>query len=580
MPATDLRALLIAIALASGCCPGPPVPLDTGPGELEDTGGPPRDEDGDGWTVAAGDCDDGDSSIHPEAYDPYYDGVDSDCAGNDDFDADGDGWDSEAHNPGGGDCDDQDPAVNPGTDEVPDNGLDDDCDGAVDDLLDLDQQRVILGQDSGSRAGLSVAAAGDVDGDGLDDILVGAQHTPQGSLNGAAYVLLGPVTAAGTLDEADSILHGNDGAMAGASLAGIGDMDGDGLDDLVVGAWLDDSHDSSDLGVAYIWYAADGLPDEESLEKASGTLSSWNHQPWAGRWVAPAGDLDNDGLADVVVTALDERSEDEEPRATAWLWHGPVYDNPSVDGGDAALQAEPNAMESLDGFGAVGVGDVSGDGLDDMFAGWASAPDAGNRAGAAYLVHSPIDGTIALQDADATWIGSESLDLLGWDVAAAGDVDGDGTADVVVGAYGFGEGGAAFMLSGASLGERAITDAECTLLAEGVDDQAGMAVGGAGDVDADGRSDVLVGAPGHSSVAAFAGAAYLVLGPCSGSVDLGAASQRIYGEKLGDTLGSAVAGAGDVDGDGRDDWLVGVPGDDQAGQDAGVVILVHGMDLP
>ena len=149
-----------------------------------------------------------------------------------------------------------------------------------------------------------------------------------------------------------------------------------------------------------------------------------------------------------------------------------------------------------------------------------------------------------------------------------------------MGAYGFGEGGAAFLLSGASRGEQAITAAGCTLLAEGPVDQAGMAVGGAGDVDGDGRDDVLVGAPGHGSVAAFAGATYLVTGPCSGSVDLGTASQRLYGETLGDTLGSAVAGAGDVDGDGFADWLVGVPGDDRAGQEAGAAILVHGMDLP
>lgn len=193
---------------------------------------------------------------------------------------------------------------------------------------------------------------------------------------------------------------------------------------------------------------------------------------------------------------------------------------------------------------------------------------------------SPIHGTIALRDADATWVGSESFDMLGWDLAAAGDMDGDGTAELLVGAYGHGEGGAAFVLSGTTRGEHAISEAACTLVAEAAGDQAGMAVGGAGDVDDDGLADVLVGAPAHSGVAGYGGAAYLVAGPCSGSLDLGSADQRIYGENIGDTLGSAVAGAGDVDGDGYADWLVGVPGDDQAGQEAGAAILVHGMDLP
>jgi hypothetical protein len=580
MLATEPLALMLGLLLASGCCPGPPIPVDTGPGEPEDTGGPPRDEDGDGWSVAAGDCDDGDATVHPEAYDPYYDGVDSDCAGDGDFDADGDGYNSEAEAPGGGDCDDLDPATNPGVDEVPGNGVDDDCDGAVDDLLAIDQQRLLLGQEASARAGFSLAGAGDVNGDGLADLLVGALQTPQGALNGAAYVLLGPTTAAGTLDEADSILHGNDGSWAAASLAGLGDMDGDGLDDLAVGAWMDDGHDLYDLGVAYLWYAADGLPDEESLEKASGMLICYDDQPWTGRWVAPAGDVNGDGLADVVVTALDASSDDEDPRATAWIWHGPVYNGRSVADGDAALQAEPSASESLEGFGALGVGDVDGDGLDDLLAGWAGASEVAAWAGAAYLVQSPVDGTIALADADATWLGEAAFDMLGWDLAAPGDVDGDGTADLLVGAYGYGEGGAAFLLSGTTRGEHTISEAACTLLAEAAGDQAGMAVGDAGDVDADGRGDLLVGAPAHSGGVAYGGAAYLVLGPCSGSMDLGSADQRLYGENAGDTLGSAVAGAGDVDGDGHADWLVGVPGDDQAGQEAGAVILVHGMDLP
>jgi hypothetical protein len=356
-------------------------------------------------------------------------------------------------------------------------------------------------------------------------------------------------------------------------------MDGDGLDDLVIGAWLDDSHDMYDQGVAYLWYAADGLPGEETLEKAGGMLFCHDDQLWTGRWVAPAGDVDGDGLADVVVTSIDARAEDEHPRATVWIQQGPLYGAHSVADSDAALQTEPAESESIEGFGALGVGDVDGDGLGDLLAGWASDSEGGVWAGVTFLVLSPVGGTIALMDADATWLGEQPYDMLGWDLAAPGDVDGDGTADLLVGAYGYGEGGAAFTLSGSSRGHQALDQATCTLVAESAGDQAGTAVGAAGDVDGDGRGDLLVGAPGHSGELALSGAAYLLLSPCSGTVDLGHAHQRLYGESLGDALGTAVAGAGDVDGDGFSDWLIGMPGSDRAGQEAGAAVLVRGTDL-
>jgi hypothetical protein len=114
------------------------------PDEPEDSA-PPEDADGDGYSVADGDCDDGDASVHPGAPDSWYDGVDSDCDGASDYDADADGYDSDAH--GGDDCDDENAAINPGATETFYDGIDSDCNGLSDNDADED------GHDSADHGG-------------------------------------------------------------------------------------------------------------------------------------------------------------------------------------------------------------------------------------------------------------------------------------------------------------------------------------------------------------------------------------------------------------------------------------------
>jgi len=349
------------VLLAAACCPDPPPPWDTGAPAAPDTG--PLDRDGDGWTVAQGDCDDGDPAVHPEAYEAWCDGVDANCDGASDYD--GDGFDSEDY--GGEDCDDADVAIHPQAAELAGNGVDDDCDGAIDSPLDSSALIAITGEQASSRAGVAIAGAGDVDGDGQADLLVGAQQVGEGVQNGAAYLLLGPLTASTSLAAAPTRLRGMDGSLAGSSLAGLGDMDGDGLDDFAVGAYL----------------VLDPPPGESSLAAAHAKLLAESSGAYAGGALAGGGDVNGDGLSDLLIGAEDEGSAGQGGGA-AYVVLGRVTGSLGLSAADAQLLAESPSDKA--GCAVDFAGDVGGDDLEAILVGAWYEETGGTGAGAAYLV--------------------------------------------------------------------------------------------------------------------------------------------------------------------------------------------------
>ena len=220
-------------------------------------------------------------------------------------------------------------------------------------------------------------------------------------------------------------------------------------------------------------------------------------------------------------------------------------------------------------------GDMDGDGFADVLVGAWGDSTAGARAGAVYLEYGPLTGTASLATADVKWLGERAGDRAGSRTAPVGDIDGDGLDDALVGAP---YGTKAYLLGGASLTSGSLSRATATFTEEAAASRVGGALAGGGDLDGDGHGDLLLGAYGESSAGPNAGAVYVIRGPVSGAFLLADADGKLTGSAMNDNLGSSVALGGDLDGDGFADLLVGGPGHDGGGAAAGAAWLFYGVE--
>jgi hypothetical protein len=401
-------------------------------------------------------------------------------------------------------------------------------------------------------AGSSISGAGDVDGDGNDDLLVGAFGNDRGGhAAGAAYLVLGPVTGTLDLSLADATLVGEASSdQAGNFVAGAGDVDGDGHDDLFVGAPYN-TDGASQAGAAYL--VAGPVTGTLDLSLADAKLVGEERGDYAGS-VSGAGDVDGDGHNDLLVGA--DNDEGGRSAGAVYLVLGPVTGTVDLSVADAKLVGDAGdaAGSSTTGCTVAGAGDVDADGNDDVLVGAPLNAEGGFNAGAAYVVLGPVTGTVDLSFADARVVGDGEFNV-GFCVSGAGDVDADGHDDLLVSSSPNGN-GRAYLLLGPVTGKVKTSRADAAFVGE-ENEHLGWGVSDAGDVDADGHDDLLIGAPGRDDEGLFAGAAYVVLGPVTGTIESSSVDITLVGEDDNDQAGSTVSGAGDVDGDGRDDVMIG-----------------------
>jgi MYXO-CTERM domain-containing protein len=415
-------------------------------------------------------------------------------------------------------------------------------------------------------------SAGDLNGDGYDDLIVGA---PGVSNLGQVYVYYGTATGVDTSSEQRlTASDGGGGDRFGDAVAGVGDLDGDGYDDVIIGAygagvWAEGFTDS---GAAYVYYGSSTGVAASSEQRIS--ASDESSYAYFGISLARAGDVDGDGYDDVVIGAWGDSSY----QGAAYVYLG------SATGLAPSTEQKLTASDSGSGdhFSKVlsGGGDIDGDGYDDLVIGMERDDDGGTDAGAAYLYYGSATGIAASSEQKLTASDTGAGQYFGHGLDLAGDLDADGYDDVVVGAVGDADAGvyagAGYVYYGSATGLSLATEQKLTASDAVERDQLGGGAAGAGDLDGDGFDDIVLGAAGVDDGGSSSGAAYIYYGSASGV--LAASEEKLTASDAdsSDLFGQVLASAGDLDGDGYDDLILGVAGDDDDGSGSGAAYVYSG----
>lgn len=402
------------------------------------------------------------------------------------------------------------------------------CVGTIFGQTTLAPTATFLGYREMERIGYWVQYAGDVNGDGYDDFLCGNNHSWwNGWDSGAAYLILGrgnPNWGPNFhIEDVDAYFTGGELDAAGYALGGGGDVNGDGYDDFLIGAPAGREQAGPRPGHAFLMFGK-ANPD------------------WGANF------------------RLFQRADVSFKGEYSW---------------------------DMLGLGLAIVGDVNGDGYDDMVFGSVDNDQGGDLAGKAYLVLGRADGWPPLNTnindfADASFYSTVAVDGAGYTIAGPGDVNGDGYDDILIGA--FKRPGRAYMIFGRAAADwgldNPLQDAD-VIFTEEIGGSAGGFTLDGGDVNGDGINDVLIGAPDKSTGVNQNGKIYIFFGKTSGWdkwISMASSDGSFIGEHKYDHVGNtkSLASGFDINLDGCDDLLIGAPENDQAGLDAGKAYLIYG----
>jgi hypothetical protein len=432
---------------------------------------------------------------------------------------------------------------------------------------------------SNSFFGASVASAGDVNGDGYADVIVGASNFDNGQTNeGAAFVFLG--SASGITDgnplTAHAQLESNeDYAGFGFSVASAGDVNGDGFDDVVVGGPGLHSN-STGHGIVLVFHGSStGIHPATASSVIAGPGPGWN----LGYSVASAGDVDGDGFSDVIMGAPG-RSNGQAGEGAGIVMRGSAI---GLSGVGSNLEADQ--VNARMGQSVASAGDVNGDGYSDVIVAANGYDHGQTNEGAAFLFLGSASGIPNGNPTSAH--GLLELDQMNAgvrEVASAGDINGDGYSDVILGATEYAnpnvDEGLALIFLGSASGIPNGNPATAYASIEGNADDAklGAGVATAGDINGDGYADVLVSTPHLDHGQPDEGLVFVFHGGGNGIADGNPAntSARLEANQVGAEFGISVASAGDVNGDGYSDVIVGADAYDAGQADEGAAFIFHG----
>ena len=462
------------------------------------------------------------------------------------------------------------------------------------------------------NSGFSVSRAGDINGDGMDDLIIGGiiRNNPPGfrghysgpivEPSDPSYVVFGSQS---TLPSPFllSDLDGSNGFIinsempedsAGFSVDGAGDINGDGIDDLIIGApALFDYIYADFAGRSYVVFGSDtGFTSPIELSALDGSngfaIDGEADDDYLGFSVSDAGDINGDGIDDVIVGANSaDPNGSFSGKSYVLFGSDSPWPNPfmlsNLNGSNGFVLNGENEGD-LSGSSVSAAGDVNHDGIDDLIIGAQSARPNGrsyvvygsDNAWPASFELSSLNG---LNGFKMNGTGMFSLGLFGVSVSGAGDVNSDGIDDLIIGspnpAKNAPEPGSSYVVFGSDSGFPATLEAASLdgssgfrMVGETISDRTGTSVSGAGDINGDGIDDLIIGATTGDTNAENAGRSYVVFGSAAGfdsplqlSALDGSNGFKVNGETLEDRSGYSVSDAGDFNGDGVDDLIIGAP---------------------